>query len=135
MKKIIITIFLLIIALSIYPIINIKADIDDYTTFTEIIMADGKLISNFTDEEYNELAKNFHTEFAGISTITANKNVDVSISIDGNVVETRQNIDKNNTNLSINVTGNGTKTVTVNAGGSKTTKTIDFDTANSVNIS
>ena len=66
---------------------------------------------------------------------TANKNVDVSISIDGNVVETRQNIDKNNTNLSINVTGNGTKTVTVNAGGSKTTKTIDFDTANSVNIS
>ena len=83
-------------------------------------------------------ATNTNTETNTESNSTnnaVNKNVDVSVSIDGNIVETRQNIDKNNTNLSINVTGNGTKTVTVNAGGSKTTKTIDFDTANSVNIS
>ena len=54
--------------------------------------------------------------------------------IEEEVNQTRQKIDKNNTNLPINVTENGTKTVTVNAGGSITTKKIDFDTANSVNI-
>ena len=94
MKKIIVSIILLIIALSIYPIINIKADIDDYNTFTEIIMADGKLISNFTDEEYDELARNYHVEFAGISTVTANKNVDASyISNTIKSVENKSNSD------------------------------------------
>lgn len=83
---------------------------------------------------YTENSSETNTESSSTNN-TGDKTVDVSISIDGNVVETRQNIDKNNTNLSINVTGNGTKTVTVNAGGSKSTKTIDFDTANSVNIS
>ena len=94
MKKIIVSIILLIIALSIYPVINIKADIDDYTTFTEIIMADGKLISNFTDEEYDELARQYHVEFAGISAVTANRNVDASyISNTIKSVENKSNTD------------------------------------------
>lgn len=94
MKKIITTIIILIIAFIIYPIINIKADIDDYQTFTEIIMADGKLISNFTEDEYNELAAQYRTQFAGIYTVTANKNVDASyISNTIKSVENKSNTD------------------------------------------
>ena len=57
---------------------------------------------------------------------TVNKKVDVSVSVGGTVVQTRTNIDKNQTDLSIQVDGKGTQTVTVNAGGAISTKTIKF---------
>ena len=57
---------------------------------------------------------------------TVNKKVDVSVSVGGTVVQTRTNIDKNQTDLSIQVDGKGTQTVTVNAGGAISTKTINF---------
>ena len=94
MKKIILFIMLLIISISIYPIINIKADIDDYQTFTEIIMSSGKLITNFTEDEYNELASQFQVQFVGPYTVTANKNVDASyISNTIKSVENKSNTD------------------------------------------
>lgn len=57
---------------------------------------------------------------------TVNKKVDVSVSVGGTVVQTRTNIDKNQTDLSIQVDGKGTQTVAVNAGGAISTKTINF---------
>lgn len=57
---------------------------------------------------------------------TVNKKVDVSVSVGGTVVQTRTNIDKNQTDLSIQVDGKGTQTVTVNAGGAISKKTINF---------
>lgn len=46
----------------------------------------------------------------------------MSVSVGGTVVQTRTNIDKNQTDLSIQVDGKGTQTVTVNAGGAISTK-------------
>ena len=54
--------------------------------------------------------------------------------VDGETRETRQNIDKNKTDLEIPISGIGTQTVTINAGGDKTTKSIDFENATTVYI-
>ena len=62
------------------------------------------------------------------------KTVDVSVSVDGAVVETRPNVDKNTTELKISITNTGSKTITVDAGGAKTTKTVDFSTASTVTV-
>ena len=68
------------------------------------------------------------------TTDSVQKTVNVSVSLDGNVVETRQNIDKNTEKLTISLTSLGTKTITVDAGGSKSTKTVDFNSVTTVNV-
>ena len=66
--------------------------------------------------------------------VAIEKKVNISVLVDGKEVETRQNIDKNKTDLEIEISGKGTQMVTVNAGGDKTTKSIDFENATTVYI-
>ncbi|MBR3002079.1 MAG: Stk1 family PASTA domain-containing Ser/Thr kinase [Clostridia bacterium] len=93
--------------------------------------------TNKTNSSGNETSSNTSTQNKSTNNSTTTpveKTVNVSVSVDGRVVETRQNVDKNTTDLKINVTGTGSKTITVDAGGSKSTKTVDLSSASSVNV-
>lgn len=86
------------------------------------------LTGGYTENTTNNTSNN-NTANTGNTTntsATANKTVDVSVSVGGTVVQTRTNIDKNQTDLTIQVDGKGTQTITVDAGGAKATKTINF---------
>ena len=50
MQKVLCLLVLLIIVMSV-TFVDVKADTDDYKTFNEIIMSDGKLLRYYTDEE------------------------------------------------------------------------------------
>ncbi len=91
------------------------------------------LTGGYSEDKKEADTENNNNENSTTAT-AVEKKVNVSVSIDGKEVETRQNIDKNTTNLEIPVSGVGTQTVTVNAGGAKTTKTIDFENSTTVNI-
>ena len=105
--------------------INVKSLTGGYTESKETSS------SKENEKSTNSNTKNTTTN---TSTTEVKKTVDVSVSVDGTVVENRQNIDKNNTALEINITGTGTKKITVDAGGSKSTKDVNFDSATSVNV-
>ncbi len=85
---------------------------------------------------YQETTAQTNTTENSVETdyTTVEKTCDVSVSVDGSVVETRQSVDKNTTQLKISVTGTGRMTITVDAGGSKTTKTVDFSSVTKVNM-
>jgi hypothetical protein len=77
-KKIIILLFIFsffLTALSVYP----SSSTEDYTSFTEVIMNEGKLLSNFTSKEYDELYKKTgKRKMFGYSVFVENDNVDAS---------------------------------------------------------
>ena len=77
MKKIYIFIFLIILT-----IVNIDfdayADASDYRTFSEIIMVNGKLLSNYTDSEFEEYFNELNPQFLGISIYIENDHVDAT---------------------------------------------------------
>ena len=78
MKKIIFCLCLCVILFITGNILS-YASTDDYTTFTEIMMSEGKLLSNYTEEEMNELLKKVHkNKFMGVSVYEENKNIDAS---------------------------------------------------------
>lgn len=78
MKKIIL---LLILYFSI-PFLNafvLQASSEEYTTFSEIMMSEGKLLSNFTDKELEEMYKKVNgTKFFGVSVYKENYNIEAS---------------------------------------------------------
>lgn len=104
-------------------VINVKSLTGGYT---ETTTTNSTNTTNATNTSGNTATSTSATE--------VKKTVDVSVSVDGTVVETRQSIDKNTAELKINVTGSGTKTITVDAGGSKSTKTVDFNSVTTVNV-
>ena len=104
--------------------INVKALTGGYTE-TKDTKTDTKDTNN-TKDSTDETKTKTETE--------VKKTVDVSVSVDGAVVETRPNVDKNTTELKISITNTGSKTITVDAGGAKSTKTIDFSTATTVTV-
>ena len=91
------------------------------------------LTGGYTENKTSDSSNNT-SDSSSSSSNTVNKTVNISVSMDGSTVETRQNIDKNTENLTINVTSTGTRTITVDAGGSKSTKTVDFGSASTVNV-
>jgi hypothetical protein len=57
----------------------VNASTENYQTFSEIIMAEGKLIVNFTEEEYNSMIENLNeVKFFGYSSYVENTNVDAT---------------------------------------------------------
>lgn len=110
------TILFLLILCYIFSAIEVNASTDNYKTFTEIIMAEGKLVSNFTDEEYNEMLEHLtEKKMFGYTVYVENNNVDAtyisntlySIENDGSTPVTYQIdvvIETKNT-VKLNVTG------------------------------
>lgn len=55
------------------------ASTDDYTAFSEIMMNEGKVLANYTDEEMTKLLEKVHKrKFMGVSIYEENKNVEAS---------------------------------------------------------
>lgn len=77
MKKISLFIFLIFITFF-YLDYESYADTSDYQTFSEIIMANGKLLTNFTDEEFSKYYENLRPQFLGYSIYVENDSVDAS---------------------------------------------------------
>lgn len=77
MRKIYIFIFLIVLTI-IYIDFDAYADQSDYRTFSEVIMANGKLLANYTDSEYEEFYKHLSPQFLGFSIYIENENVDAS---------------------------------------------------------
>ncbi len=79
MKKIILILilcFILWISGILYPCF---ASTTEYTTFSEIMMPEGKLMSNFTEEEISEMYRSLEkTKFFGVAVYMENSNVDAS---------------------------------------------------------
>ena len=76
-KKIYLFLFIILLTFS-YLKYDAKADQSDYRTFSEIIMANGKLLANFTDDEFQKYYENLNPQFLGISIYVENDNVDAS---------------------------------------------------------
>ena len=115
-------------------VINVKSLTGGYTE-TPAPKAENKTNTANTANATN--ATNTTTNAAASTETTTpavKKTVDISVAIDGNVVETRPGVDKNTAELKISLTDAGSKTVTIDAGGAKSTKTIDFNTATTVNV-
>ncbi len=93
------------------------ASTDDYTTFTEIMMSEGKLLSNYTEEEMNELLKKVHkNKFMGVSVYEENKNIDASYI--SNTLYSIENNGKDEIIYDIVVDVETTNKVSFNASGS-----------------
>ena len=92
------------------------------------------LTGGYSEPTTNTEENSEESEDNNSKTTQVEKNCDVNVSIDGSVVETRKNVDKNTAELKISVTSTGSKTITVDAGGSKTTKTVDFSSASTVKV-
>jgi hypothetical protein len=77
-KKFIILLFMLLIYFA-TSTTNLYASTDDYTAFVEIIMNEGKLLSNFTKEEYEELYANTNDrKMMGYVVYIENNNIDAT---------------------------------------------------------
>lgn len=77
MKKII-TITLCFITIILCNMVECYAN-NSYDTFNEIMMSNGKLLRNFTSEEFAEYMKNVKkTTFWGVNVYTVNKNVEAT---------------------------------------------------------
>ena len=70
--------FLFIILFMFYINCDTKADTTDYKTFSEVMMASGKLLADYTDAEYEEYYKNLKPTFLGFEVYIENANVDAS---------------------------------------------------------
>ena len=77
MQKVLCLFVLLIIVMSV-TFVDVKADTDDYKTFNEIIMSDGKLLRYYTDEELDFYKKQLKSKAAGVDVIIINKNIEAS---------------------------------------------------------
>ena len=78
MKKKLITLTMLIFVFFIYGI-EVNANTDNYQTFVEIMMNEGKLLKNFTEEEYDAMIDKIKNhKFAGVSIYIENNNIDAS---------------------------------------------------------
>ena len=97
----------------------------------QLIINVKSLTGGYTEEQKETNTENNSSEK---TTTPIEKKVNISVLVDGETRETRQNIDKNKTDLEIPISGIGTQTVTINAGGDKTTKSIDFENATTVYI-
>lgn len=80
MKKYQILLLMMIIGLLAFQLeINVSAKSDSYLTYNEIMLSTGKLLSNFTEEEYEKYYKEvIKTTFWGINVYTVNDNVDAT---------------------------------------------------------
>lgn len=80
MKKCWILLLLMIISLLTLQVkVNVYAKSDSYLTYNEIMLTSGKLLSNFTKEEYEMYYKEVNKNtFFGINVYTVNDNVDAS---------------------------------------------------------
>lgn len=77
-NKVIILLMMFLISISALSV-NTHASNDDYSSFVEIIMNDGKLLVNFTDEEYEECYENLGgRKMFGYKVFIENNNVDAS---------------------------------------------------------
>lgn len=83
--------------------------------------------------ESKDTSKENSTEDKTQNTKTEIKKVTVKTSLDGNVIDTRT-VNESETNISVDVTGTGSHTLTVQAGSAVRTKTINFDTQASLTI-
>lgn len=77
MKKI--NILLIFISIMICTVLTTYADNDSYETYNEIMMATGKLLSNFTEEEMKEYKKFVKRRKAyGVNVYVVNKNIEAT---------------------------------------------------------
>ena len=94
MKKIS-TILILLISFMSFYLVEVKASTDDYKTFNEIIMSNGKLLRYFTKEELDSYKKNLKNKFMGVDVYIVNKNVEATY-----ISETLYNVyNSGNTNI------------------------------------
>ena len=77
MQKLLCLLVLLITIMSIV-MLDASAANDDYKTFNEIIMADGKLIRYYTDEQLEEYKYKLKKRLAGVDIVVINENVEAS---------------------------------------------------------
>lgn len=76
MKKIILVIILYVVGLVFHYSFNVSAAAEEYTTYSEIMMSEGKLLMNYTDEEMKEmLLKIKGAVFSGVKVHEENTNV------------------------------------------------------------
>ena len=78
MKKLIFIISATIFLFCFFEIKPYAADVSDYLTYQEIIMSSGKIIKNWTDEEYEAALSEIGTPFWGIYFHVENQNVEAS---------------------------------------------------------
>ena len=77
MKKYLLFIILIFLTFA-YLDYDSYADTTDYKTFSEIIMASGKLLANYTDKEYEEYYSHLKPTFLSVVVYVENDNVDAS---------------------------------------------------------
>ena len=77
MQKILCLLVLLVTVGSIM-FLDVDAANDDYKTFNEIIMTEGKLLRYYSDEEIEEFKSKLKSKIAGIDVVIINKNVEAS---------------------------------------------------------
>lgn len=76
MKKILFIMLTFTILLITHYSINVYAATEEYTTYSEIMMSEGKLLMNFTDEEMDKMLEEIEgTIFSGVKVYEENSNV------------------------------------------------------------
>lgn len=79
MKKILFILIIYFLTILFNFNIPIYGATDDYNTFSEIMMNEGKLMCNYTEDEINEMLKNVQKrKFAGVNVYENYKNIDAS---------------------------------------------------------
>lgn len=118
MKKIIfICISYIIVSLSSILYANTKASSQEYTTFSEIMMPQGKLMANFTQEEYEEMYENIDSPMLfGVRVYKENSNIDASYI--SNTLYSVENKGLTDVTYEIEVEVETTNKVSFNANGS-----------------
>ncbi len=77
MQKIL-SLFILLISIMSVLFVDVNAANDDYKTFNEIIMSEGKLLRYFTSEELEEYKSKLKGKIAGVDVYIVNKNVEAT---------------------------------------------------------
>lgn len=95
MKKSIVGVLMILFLLSFQLDLSVLAEDDSYLTYNEIMMVSGKLLANFTEEEYEQYYKNIAgNRFWGVNAYVVHQNVAASyISSTLYSVENRGNSD------------------------------------------
>ena len=89
------SLFIVMISLMLFSILEVQASNDDYKTFNEIIMSSGKLLRYFTKEELDEYKSKLKKKFIGVDVYVVNKNVEATY-----ISETLYNVcNSGNTNV------------------------------------
>lgn len=77
MKKIT-SLLIIVISFMLCYFVDVRSATDDYKTFNEIIMANGKLLRYFTKKELEEYQNNLKNSFMGVDVYIVNKNVEAT---------------------------------------------------------